>query len=456
MTAIRDDRKTLKRGLGLARAVWGQRQTGTPCQNNCWIWQSRRAQKRQKCFSRVRQRNRCFFEANRLKQLERNQLAGTALRLWREGRPGIAVAHGPIAPQALVDKAIAISYLNEPEAIELQEGTAQHFPDVGRGVSVSQMIDWGKAAIALIREAYPEVICEAEFECDVETTRFVNSLGLDYGYSDTTLSSYLGVEWVRGDDFLSVGDGQVRRDTLSPEALAQQILKRLAWAESNVEPAVGRVPVLFTAKAADTLWGTVQAALSGKRVLEGSSPWSDRLGEQVTSSALTLYQDPDTGPFSCPFDDEGSPTQKLVFIEQGLLRLFYTDRTTGKELGGGSTGNGFRPGLESAPTPGLFNTLIQPGELTFEQLLHQLDDAIVVDQILGETAGISGDFSINVDLGYRVSHGEIGGRVKDTMVSGNVYTALMHLQSLARDADWNGACFTPSVLLEGLSVTGAR
>jgi len=243
---------------------------------------------------------------------------------------------------------------------------------------------------------------------------------------------------------------------LSPEALAQQILKRLAWAESNVEPAVGRVPVLFTAKAADTLWGTVQAALSGKRVLEGSSPWSDRLGEQVTSSALTLYQDPDTGPFSCPFDDEGSPTQKLVFIEQGLLRLFYTDRTTGKELGGGSTGNGFRPGLESAPTPGLFNTLIQPGELTFEQLLHQLDDAIVVDQILGETAGISGDFSINVDLGYRVSHGEIGGRVKDTMVSGNVYTALMHLQSLARDADWNGACFTPSVLLEGLSVTGAR
>ncbi|HEY9887313.1 MAG TPA: TldD/PmbA family protein [Candidatus Obscuribacterales bacterium] len=397
-----------------------------------------------------------YFEANRLKQLECNQLQGTALRLWQGGRPGIAVAHGPIEPQALVDKAIAISQLNEPEAIELSEGTAQHYPDVGTEVSVAQMIAWGEAAIAQIRDVYPDVICEAEMECDVETTRFVNSLGLDYGYSDTTLSGYLGVEWVRGDDFLSVGDGQVCRDALSPDALAQQILKRLAWADRNVAPVVGRVPVLFTAKAADTLWGTVQAALSGKRVLEGSSPWSDRIGTQVTSTALTLYQDPDAGPFSCPFDDEGTPTQRLTFIDQGVLRLFYTDRTVGKELGDGSTGNGFRPGLGSAPTPGLFNTLITPGTATFEELIQDIDDAIIVDQILGESAGISGDFSINIDLGYRVKRGEIQGRVKDTMVSGNVYTALMHLQALGQDADWNGACYTPSVLLTGLSVTGRQ
>ncbi|MEM1310148.1 MAG: DNA gyrase modulator, partial [Cyanobacteria bacterium P01_H01_bin.153] len=72
-----------------------------------------------------------FFEANRLKQLESNNLEGTALRLWRAGRPGIAVAHGAIVPQALVDKAIAISQLNDAEAIELTKGTGQDFPDVG-------------------------------------------------------------------------------------------------------------------------------------------------------------------------------------------------------------------------------------------------------------------------------------------------------------------------------------
>jgi PmbA protein len=395
-----------------------------------------------------------FFEANRLKQLESNQLEGTALRLWRQGRPGIAVAYGRIDPQALVDKAIAISQLNDPIDIELTPGIAQRYPDVGKAIAVDQLIALGEAAIALILEEYPDVMCVAELECDVETTRLMNSWGLDYGYSDTTLSAYLGVEWVRGDDFLSVGDGQVCRDALSPEHLAQHILKRLRWAETNVPGMSGRIPVLFTAKAADMLWGTVQAALSGKRVIEGSSPWSDRLGQSVTATALTLYQDPDSGPFSCPFDDEGTQTQRLTFIDQGTLCLFYTDRTVGKELGGGSTGNGFRPGLGSAPTPGLFNTVIQPGERSFDSLIANLDEAIVVDQILGELAGISGDFSVNVDLGFWLKEGEIQGRVKDTMVSGNVYAALLHLQALGQDGDWNGACFTPSALVDGLSVTG--
>ncbi|MEB3267726.1 MAG: TldD/PmbA family protein [Leptolyngbya sp.] len=395
-----------------------------------------------------------YFEANRLKQLESNQVEGTALRLWHQGQPGIAVAHGPIEPQALVDKALAISQINPAEAIELMAGQPRRYPDVGEAVSVDQLMTWGQGAIAQIRDAYPEVICAAELECDVETTRIVNSRGLDYSYSDTTLSGYLSAERVRGDDFLSVGDGQTRRSSLDIATLTQQILQRLAWAEDNVPAPQGRVPVLFTAKAADMLWGTVQAALSGKRVVENSSPWSDRLGERVTAPELTIYQDPDQGPFSCPFDDEGHPTQKLVFIDQGTLRLFYTDCTVGHALGGGSTGNGFRPDLGSYPTPGLFNTLITPGQQSLDTLVQNLDEAIIVDQMLGGGAGISGDFSINVDLGYRIHKGQVQGRVKDTMVAGNVYTALLNLLALGSDGDWNGGCYIPSVVVAGLSVTG--
>jgi PmbA protein len=46
------------------------------------------------------------------------------------------------------------------------------------------------------------------------------------------------------------------------------------------------------------------------------------------------------------------------------------------------------------------------------------------------------------------------GRVKDTMVSGNVYHALKNIVGVGCDADWNGPCYTPSILVEGLSVTG--
>lgn len=396
-----------------------------------------------------------FFEANRLKQLESSEAEGTALRLWRDGRPGLAVAYGDINPQALVDKALSLSALNEPETIELTPGSTIRYPDMGQSVPVEQLVDWGREMIDRIRSRYPEVLCEAELECDVETTRILNSLGLDCSYSDTTLSSYVATEWVRGDDFLNVGDGQTCRDRLDPEALTQQILQRLDWAARNVNAPSGRLPVLFTAKAADMLWNTVQAALSGKRVVERSSPWSDRLGERVTGEKLTLTQDPEAGPFSCPFDDEGNPTQPLTFLENGVLRLFYTDRTTGRQLGGGSTGNGFRPGLGSYPTPSLFNTLIKPGEGGLSDLIASLDEGLLVDQMLGGGAGISGEFSINLELGYLIHNGQVVGRVKDTMVAGNVYTALKNIVQLGGDADWNGSCYTPSVIVNGLSVTGS-
>jgi PmbA protein len=395
-----------------------------------------------------------FFEANRLKQLESAQSEGTALRLWRSGRPGLAVAYGPVEAGAMVERALALSQLNEPELMELASDSKPAYPDLGEAVPVEQLVEWGKQAITLIRDAYPEVLVSAEWDSDVETTRLVNSQGLDCHYTDTTLSCYMSAEWVRGDDFLSVSDGQTQRGSLHPETIANHILQRLDWVGENVSSPTGRVPILFTSKAADMLWGTVQAALNGKRVIEKASPWVDRLGQPVVSAALTLSQAPEAGPFSCPFDDEGTPTQPLVFIQNGILQHYYCDRTIGRQLGTGTTGNGFRPGLGSYPTPGLFNLLIKPGNKLLLDLIAHLDDGLIVDQMLGGGGSISGDFSINVDLGYRVKNGQVVGRVKDTMVAGNIYSALKQVVALGSDADWNGSCYTPSLIVEGLSTTG--
>ncbi len=395
-----------------------------------------------------------FFEANRLKQLETAQSEGIALRLWKDGKPGLAVAYGAVEPAVLIAKTIELSQLNEPETPELNPADRNIYPDLGHTIPTAELLEMGKYAIALVRTEFPDVLCSSQWDCDIETTRLVNSLGLDCSYTDTTLSGYLAAEWIRGDDFLSVGDGQTERGHLDPDRIAQSIIKRLQWAKKNVNPPTGKVPVLFTAKAADMLWETVQAALNGKQVIEGASPWSDRLGQKVISPMLTLLQEPTVGPFSCPFDDEGSPTRTLTLIQDGELKLFYADRTIGQLLGSGSTGNGFRSGLGSYPTPGLVNLTVSPGTMNFTQLVQHMDAGIIIDQILGSGAGMSGDFSINVELGYRVKNGEILGRIKDTMVSGNVYTALKQIVALGADIDWNGPCYTPSLIVEGLSVTG--
>jgi len=396
-----------------------------------------------------------FFESNRLKQLESTQSEGTALRLWRNGRPGLAVAYGPVEPIALVERAISISSLNEPEYIELgSKAKNRYYPNQGVCVPIEQLVRWGKEAIALIREFYPDVICNGEWDCEIESTRLINSLGLDCNHIDTTLSGYVEVDWVRGDDFLNISDGQVQRNSLDPKKVAERILQQLNWAQKNVASPSGRIPILFTAKAADLLWSTISLALNGKQILEGASPWSDRLGEVVTNKQITISQQPEEGPFSCPFDDEGTPTRSIEFIQNGVLQLFYTDRTTGRLLGSGTTGNGFRPDLGRYPTPELFNFIVKPGERSLQESIGMLDDGIIVDQILGGGAGLSGDFSINVELGYRVRKGEIVGRVKNTMVAGNVYTALKQLVEMGNDGEWNGSCYTPHVIVEGLSTIG--
>jgi PmbA protein len=405
-------------------------------------------------FQSQSQSNPVTFEANRLKQVESTQSDGLALRLWRNGKPGLAVAYGDVDPQALVDRALALSELNPPEPIELAESQAVIHPDMGQTVAVTQLVEWGKSTIEQIRQRYDELLCNCGWDSETEYTRLINTNGLDCRYSDTTLSGYLEIEWVRGDDFLNIADGETNRNTLNPDRLVQRILQQLDWCQASAEPPQGRLPILFTSKAADLLWGTLQAALNGKQVLEKASPWSDRRNQLVLAPNLTLRQDPNFGPFSCPFDDEGTITQPLMLIEQGVLKNFYTDRVTSKKLNLPGTGNGFRSSLGSYPTPSLCNLIVDGGDRPFAELVASIDDGLIIDQVLGSGPGISGDFSVNVDLGYRVQNGQIIGRVKDTMVAGNIYQALKNPIVLGQDSDWNGSCWTPSAIVEGLSITG--
>ena len=81
-----------------------------------------------------------------------------------------------------------------------------------------------------------------------------------------------------------------------------------------------------------------------------------------------------------------------------------------------------------------------------------MDDGLIVDQVLGENRRISGELSFNVDLGYRVHQGEVLGRVKDTLITGNVYQALNQLMGLGNDNQWNDIYYSPSLLLSGFSV----
>ena len=392
------------------------------------------------------------FEANRLKQIESSQTNALAIRLWHHNCPGLAVAYGDIEPEDLINKAIAISQLNEPEEILLNSNNQLIYLASDEKPDLPSLINQGKNAIAQIKEKNPEIIVNLELEWEKETTTLINSRGLYCQQTDISQSASVGVELVKDEDFLGIYDGEYTHQNLNLDFLVATILQKLHWAEKNASIKNGKVPVLFTPHAAITLWETATEALNGKYILDQSSPWSESMDKQVTSTKISLSQQPDLQPYDCPFDDEGTLTQYLSLIEDGILQNIYTDQKTASKLGINNTGNGFRPSLGSYPTPDLVNLVVNSGNISQAELIKSLNDGIIIDQILGNGADISGDFSFNIDLGYVVKNGQIMGRIKDSMLSGNVYQALQQVEEFGDDRQWSGSCYTPSILINPLSI----
>jgi PmbA protein len=88
-------------------------------------------------------------------------------------------------------------------------------------------------------------------------------------------------------------------------------------------------------------------------------------------------------------------------------------------------------------------------------MVEDIKEGLVVEQLMGAGQGniLGGDFSGNVLLGYKVENGKIVGRVKDTMVSGNVYQVLKEIVALGSEARWVGGFLqTPHIYCPSLSV----
>jgi PmbA protein len=393
------------------------------------------------------------FEANRLKQIETGEEQGIALRVWYQGRPGLAVAQGSADLDALVEKAIALSAFGVVETPELCEKGPELAKKTIDRIAVESLIAFAQEAIGAVRDRYPQAICSGGYSEEVSTVRLINTTGLDVSHTSHSLDGYLGAEWTRGDDFLQVYEGETVVGTAHPRQLAALVCQKLEWANQSSAVSTAAMPVLLTTKAVDTLLGAVMSALNGRQVLQKASPWCTLIGEQVLSPLVTLSQDPKRLPYETPFDDEGTPTVFLDFVKAGVLRTFYGDRATSRQLGIAASGNGFRGDLGSYPRPGLFNLIIAPGNIDLSALIATMDNGLIVDQVLGSGASISGEFSVNIDLGYHVVAGKVVGRVKDTMIAGNAYECLKNIVALSSEQNWEGSLVTPSILLESIAVT---
>lgn len=163
-------------------------------------------------------------------------------------------------------------------------------------------------------------------------------------------------------------------------------------------------------------------ALEADFVNQGASIFAGRLGEQVASPLITLIDD-STLPArrgSFRFDDDGTPSQRTVLIENGVLREYMWDLAQARKANYRSTGNGRRQSFRYLPMPRMTNTFIAAGESDPDQIIRSVKKGLYVKMLGGGQADVAkGDFVFSVSEGYLIEDGKLTAPVRGATLIGN-------------------------------------
>lgn len=402
------------------------------------------------------------FEANRLKHIQSKQSNRVALRIIKDGRTGYATTTRLDDRQELVSDAVATAQFGQAARFEFPSATSYpqvevFDPDV-ESVSLEAMNKLGEELIEAVTSHTPGILCDAEIAKSVFNVSIINSRGGQATYRQTVFRAGIEGTLIRDTDMLFVGEGQSScHPLLESKSLTDVVLKQLELAKERALAPTKMLPVVFTPDGiASALVMPLVMAFNGKTVLEGASPIGNKMGQQVFDKKLSLWDDAtiDYRPASRPCDDEGIPSQRTPIIDKGSVCNFFYDLQTAALAGTKSTGNG-RRSQEGLPAPGPSAFVIKAGSTTFDEMIQDMKEGLVVEQLMGATQGnvLGGDFSGNVLLGFKVENGRIVGRVKDTMVSGNIYQLLGQIGAIGSDIKWVGGFLnTPSIYCPQVSV----
>ena len=425
---------------------------------------ARRKAEQAEVFSASVQATTIQFEANELRQVQTRESSSIALRIFREGRIGFAIASGEGGLDALVDMAAETSQFGGPANFQFPSwqdySKVLIFDPKTEEVAMEGMVEIGKELIAKIKGHTPDILCDAQVTRGTSSISLMNSQGGEGGYNKSFFSISLEGILVRDTDILWVGDseGSCRPDFIGIDDLADRVIWQLEMAKKKATVSTKLLPIIFTPLGvASVLLSPLMLAFNGKAVLEGASPLKDKLGEQVFDKRLSLWDDATVAYSvgSYPFDDEGVPGQRLPLVADGVVANFLYDLQTAALAGTHSTGNGRRAG-GGFPGPAISSLILEKGDVSFQAMVKDMKEGLIVEGVIGAEQGnlLGGDFGGNVLLGYKVESGEIVGRVKDTMIAGNVYQVLEELRGIGQEARWvGGTVQTPPLYCSGVSVT---
>jgi len=253
----------------------------------------------------------------------------------------------------------------------------------------------------------------------------------------------------------------------------EAVRQALVNLEAEAAPAGTMTVVLGPGWPGVLLHEAVGHGLEGDFNRKGTSAFSGRLGEMVASSCVTVVDD-GTLPRrrgSLTVDDEGTPTERTVLIENGVLRGYMQDKLNARLMNLPTSGNGRRESFAHLPMPRMTNTFMTPGKYEAEEIIASVKQGLYAVNFAGGQVDItSGRFVFSTSEAYLIENGKVTRPVKGATLIGNGPEAMTHVSMVGNDLRLDsgvGVCGKdgqsvpvgvgqPTLRIDGLTVGGTE
>ena len=251
----------------------------------------------------------------------------------------------------------------------------------------------------------------------------------------------------------------------------EAVRQALVNLEAEEAPAGNMTVVLGPGWPGILLHEAIGHGLEGDFNRKGTSAFSGRVGERVASDLCTVVDD---GTLqgrrgSLSIDDEGTPTEKTVLIENGILKGYMQDKLNARLMGVKPTGNGRRESYANLPMPRMTNTYMLPGPHNPEEIIKSVKKGLYAKNFAGGQVDItSGKFVFSASEAYLIENGKITRAVKGATLIGNGPDVLTKVSMVGTDFELDSGVGTcgkdgqsvpvgvgqPTLKIDGLTVGG--
>jgi PmbA protein len=215
-----------------------------------------------------------------------------------------------------------------------------------------------------------------------------------------------------------------------------------------------QVPVVFDPREASGLLHNFASAVSGASIARGTSFLKDYLGKAVFADAITIIDDPfrQRGLRSRLFDGEGIMPKRMAIVEKGVLKSWFLDLRSARQLGLQTTGHAGR-GVGGPPSPSPSNLYIEAGSSTPADLIKDIKQGFYVTALMGMGVnGVTGDYS-QAASGFWIEDGVLAFPVNEMTIAGNMRDMFRHIAA-GSDLAFEYGFDSPTLRVEEMTVAG--